>query len=119
MSIAGKSKGDVVQQLEKSYGVARTTVFNRLKYLGYSLDKVDDLFSLSNEQMAELDKLHRWISDGGKMADYPKPGQLTMITDEGELEQYGEVINFDALEGDEELGHAELIRASKIKRRGS
>ncbi|MFQ6540353.1 hypothetical protein, partial [Aphanothece stagnina] len=64
MSIAGKSKRDVVQQLEKSYGVARTTVFNRLKYLGYSLDKVDDLFSLSDEQMAELDNLHRWISDG-------------------------------------------------------
>lgn len=118
MSIAGKSKGDVVQQLEKSYGVARTTVFNRLKYLGYSLHKVDDLFSLSNEQMAELDKLHRWISDGGKMADYPKPGQLTMITDQGELEQYGEVINFDALEGDEELGHAELIRAAQNQAAG-
>ncbi|WP_228016156.1 hypothetical protein [Synechocystis salina] len=47
------------------------------------------------------------------MADYPKPGQLTMVTDEGELEQFGEVINFDALEGDEELGYAELIRAAQ------
>jgi hypothetical protein len=84
MSIAGKSKGDVVQQLENVYQVARSTVFNRLKYLGYSLDKVDGLCSLSDEQKAELDNLHRWISDGGKMADYPKPGLLTTIAD-GEL----------------------------------
>jgi hypothetical protein len=117
MSIAGKSKGDVVQQLENVYQVARSTVFNRLKYLGYSLDKVDGLCSLSDEQKAELDNLHRWISDGGKMADYPKPGQLTTIAD-GELEQYAESINFDALEGDEELGHAELIRAAQNQAAG-
>jgi hypothetical protein len=52
------------------------------------------------------------------MADYPKPGQLAMVTDEGELEQYGETINFDALEGDEELGHAELIRAAQNQAAG-
>ena len=117
MAITGQSKGELVEQLMESYAVSRSTVFNRLKYLGYSLDKADGLCSLSDEQKAELDNIHRWISDGGKMADYPKPGLLTTIAD-SDLDQYAESINFDAIEGDEELGHAELIRAAQNQAAG-
>ena len=115
MAITGKSKGDVVQELENVYQVARSTVFNRLKFLGYSLDKVDGLFSLSDEQCAELDKLHQWINDGGKLADYPKPSQLVTVS-ESEIDPY--TINLEDLEGDEELGYAELIRAAQNQAAG-
>jgi hypothetical protein len=117
MTITGQSKGELIEQMMELYSVSRSTVFNRLKYLGYSLNKVDGLFSLSDSQHTELDKLHQWINDGGKMADYPKPGQLVAMEDH-ELDQYAQSINFDSLEGDEELRHAELIRAAQNQAAG-
>lgn len=117
MAITGKSKGEIVQELENVYQVARSTVFNRLKFLGYSLDKVDGLFTLSDEQQGELDKLHQWIGEGGKLADYPKPSQLATV-DENDLDLFAVGINLEDLEGDEELGHAELIRAAQHQAAG-
>jgi len=115
MAITGQSKGELVEQLMESYSVSRSTVFNRLKYLGYQLVRIDSLFTLSDDQQGELDKLHQWIGEGGRLADYPKPGQLATV-DDADLDCRG--INLEDLEGDEELGRAQLIRAAQNQAAG-
>jgi hypothetical protein len=115
--IVGKSKGDIIAELEELYSLSRATVFNRLKYLGYRIRKYGDSFKLTEEQVGQLDALHDWINSGGRLADYPRPGELATITD-GEMEQYAHSINFEDLEGDDELSHAELIRAAQNQAAG-
>jgi hypothetical protein len=115
--IIGKSKGDVIAELESLYSLSRATVFNRLKHLGYRIRKSGDIFKLTEEQIGQLDALHEWIKNDGRLADFPKPGELATIAD-NELEQYSQHIDFEDLEGDEEFSHAELIRAAQSQAAG-
>ena len=115
--IIGKSKGDIIAELETLYSISRATVFNRLKYLGYRIRKYGESFKLTDEQLVQLDKLHDWINGGGRLADFPRPGELATIADD-DLERYAQSINFEDLEGDDELSHAELIRAAQNQAAG-
>ena len=115
--VTGKSKGYVVESLQKLYSVSRPTIFNRLKCLGFRIHKINDVYVVTEGQVRHLDGLHEWLNNGGKLADYPRPGELATIADK-ELEQYADTVNFEDLEGDDELSHAELIRAAQAQAAG-
>jgi hypothetical protein len=113
--LTAKTKGELIKQLEDLFSVRNTTVYRRLNKLGIEPIKGEDGWSITDEALAELDKLDSWIADGNTLESYPTSSALAVKEDDGgEIEQ--ETIRVTPVEEGNQL--AQIIRNAAKKATG-
>jgi hypothetical protein len=109
------TKEEVTQFLMDRYGLGRSTILNRLKYLGMKVQSEDGQIFLDSDQLGELDHLNDWIQGGQKLADFPKRGQLVK---QGANELAIPSIDLEPVGGNGETALAQLVRTAQEQAAG-
>ncbi|BFM39907.1 hypothetical protein [Synechocystis sp. LKSZ1] len=109
------TKEEVTQFLMDRYGLGRSTILNRLKYLEMKVQSEDGQFFLDIDQLGELDQLNEWIQSGQKLVDFPKQGQLVK-QESSELAIPS--IDLEPVEGNTDTALAQLLRTAQEQAAG-
>ncbi|MDV3002539.1 MAG: hypothetical protein N5P05_004194 (plasmid) [Chroococcopsis gigantea SAG 12.99] len=76
MELISNTGTELIGKLRERYGVSKTVVYNRLKFLSIEVTKQDGNFFLRAKELELLDELHNWIESGNSTNSFPRPGVL-------------------------------------------
>lgn len=76
MELTGKNNAEIIAQLCDRYGIGKSSVYNRLKFLDIATGRKDGQTYLLSSEVELLDELQNWIRDGNSQESFPKKGAL-------------------------------------------
>jgi hypothetical protein len=92
--MTGQSTTEVMDKIQTRYGIGRTTAYNRLKFLGISVENSNGRSSLSAEHVDLLDRLNHHISSGNTMESFDRPMPLATYEEAAEIDLAAEGLEF-------------------------
>ncbi len=65
-----------ILELQKKYGISRTSLYRRMRYLQIKTKKIGGKAYLNAQQVVSMDGLHEYITTNKKMDGYTKPESI-------------------------------------------